>query len=560
MAFNEKEQQIIQWGLQNGKSKAETQEALSRFRITGSPADPNRPVEPEPSFTQRVGEGFSQTRQNIAQQVRGTGEFEGQTPIRRGAELAAEVTSVPLQVGIQALPEGVRNVLGKVGEKASNIINFLGEKIGSTERAQRLVNDYPEVANVIEEVAGISGATSEAAGNVLALEGGVAGARSAGRLARNVTNQARQGLGVDLGGVAQRGTNLRNKVQTVLSQKNVNPQLESSANRLFLEGTERIGSPVAKYDEFLSQSKKALQDIKVDPAVAVVGENVGNQFSKVVKMRRDVGKAMSDLIKEVQGVETNILGSVDDFVKNLTESGVIYDRVSKTVRQRAGQTKFTQPDIKLLETYAQELQKLGSTPTVGELDAFLSRISGELDLYKASNNIIGTTNAERIIKESLRDMRNQFNPDVTGNEALRPYYDARQTYSELSNFVQDGQRYLGKVTQSGDFAKDASLVKSSVQSILNNGKKDFLIELEALTGYPILDEAVLALQAMADAGDFRGTSLLQVLSEGSIPISKLGLVDKILNFGVEKGKEALIGSPEEQTRLFLRNLESGLQQ
>ena len=50
MAFNQKEQQIIQWGQDNGKSSQETREAILRFRDTGSPALPGSEIKEKGVF------------------------------------------------------------------------------------------------------------------------------------------------------------------------------------------------------------------------------------------------------------------------------------------------------------------------------------------------------------------------------------------------------------------------------------------------------------------------------------------------------------------------------
>jgi len=82
--------------------------------------------------------------------------------------------------------------------------------------------------------------------------------------------------------------------------------------------------------------------------------------------------------------------------------------------------------------------------------------------------------------------------------------------------------------------------------------------LEGLTGYPALDESVLALQAMKDAGNFRGLSLLEVINEGKVPMTKYGIAGKVAEFMVEKGKQLILGSEAEQTRAFLKSLEDEL--
>jgi len=346
--------------------------------------------------------------------------------------------------------------------------------------------------------------------------------------------------------------NLKTTVQKIVSEKSATPQLKTSAERLFLQGTNKtLENPSATYEKYLTQSKKALVDIKADPAISDVGNKIGDAFNKVVAQRRAVGAKMGDELKKVGGIKTNIDEAFSNFETALKESDLTFNGKNLV----AGDTsKMVPQDISMIEDYINELNKLGSNPTISQIDGLVGRTTAKINYEKSAKGIIETTNGERLIKGSLAKLREQFDPIKTGNKSLTAYSNARKAYSELSDFMDDGAGYLGKITQSGDFAKDASIAKSAVQSILNNGKKDWLARLEALTGYPALDESVLALQAMKDAGDFRGLSLLQAMSEGGVPTSKAGFVGKILDYGVKKGTEIVVGSPEEQTRAFLKNL------
>ena len=354
------------------------------------------------------------------------------------------------------------------------------------------------------------------------------------------------------------------RVRTVLSEKNVDPRVKSSAERLGSEeaitrqgiGETKVKKPIETYDEFFGQEQKFKGDIKQDMALGMVGDRIGTAFENVIKQRRGVGKVMETELKKIGTTPTDITDSFVKFETGLKESGLTYNGQTKTIRADK-LSKVSSEDVKMLQQYVAELNNLGANPTIAELDAFLSRVPKEIDVYKAKNNVTQVTNGERLIKSNLSDLREQFSPDKTGNEALRAYYEARSAYADLSNFIEDGTSFLGKKTQSGDFAKDASLAKSSVQSILNNGKKDWLIQLEELTGYPALDESVLALQAMKDAGNFRGSSLLELISEGGLPTSQGGVRDRLINWIMQKGASAVSGTPDQQTRAFLRSLEGG---
>lgn len=315
---------------------------------------------------------------------------------------------------------------------------------------------------------------------------------------------------------------------------------------------EKVTGPLKTYDEFYNQEQKFKNNVKEDTALGKVGERIGNAYDKAIALRRNTGKIMEQEIGKVGNIKTDISGSFPKFEEALHQSGVTYD-ANKGEIISSPTSKMTGQDRSMLDIYVSELNKLGPNPTAGELDAFLSRIPNELDVYKGTNNITKVTNGERLIKGNLSDLRNALSPKA--NKAFTKYFKARSDYSALSDFLDEGSSFLGAKTQTGDYAKDASLAKSSVQSILNQGKKDWLLKLEKITGYPALDESMLAIQAMKDAGNFRGQSLLDLMTPkngGKIPTSARGFASKAVDKAIEIGKEKFAGTPYEQTRRFIK--------
>lgn len=339
---------------------------------------------------------------------------------------------------------------------------------------------------------------------------------------------------------------LKQKIQQTVGKNNANPQLETSVKKL--QPTEDV---VKTYDKYLEQSKKSQIDIKTDAPISEVGSKIGDAFNKVIKQRRELGAVMGNELKKVGGLTADITKAGDNFKSLIEDNGLKYNSKTNTL-SNTSTSKMTAQDLSLLNNYTKELNTLGTTPTIAEIDAHIARTADMVKNFKAQSGIQFMTNGERLISINQNALRGELS--ATNNPALQAYSDARSAYSDLSGFVNEGAKFLGKVTQSGDFAKDASIAKSSVQSILNGGKKDWLIQLEALTGYKALDESVLALQAMKDAGDFKGLSLLQSMSEGSLPTSKAGFTKQILDYAISKGAKLVAGSPEEQTRAFLQSL------
>lgn len=318
-------------------------------------------------------------------------------------------------------------------------------------------------------------------------------------------------------------------------------------------GKSTIKDPAALHAQYYNQEKNALADTKQDTALGMVGSDAGKAFESVIKMKQQVGAKMASELEKFRNVKTDITPVVSKFEKELNDSGASFKELEEGAGKaiaNSTESSFSSADTKILQKYAEDLDRIGTSPTAKQIQAFVSRMPNEIKALKSTAGINFKTNAERIVSKSLNDMR-----DSLSSVSTPAYREARAKYSSLSNTIEEGAKFFGKKTASGDFAKDASLVKSSVQSALNGGKKDFLLNLEKLTGEPIIDKATLALQAMKDAGDYRGESLLQLLSDGGdIPTSPHSFMSVLANGAVNLGKRAFAGSKFDQTQRILKSI------
>lgn len=344
-------------------------------------------------------------------------------------------------------------------------------------------------------------------------------------------------------------------VSKMLGIDGLGDQVKTSAQRLVPDapliggGAAREATPLDLYNKFINQETLHLNDIKQDPAISLVGEKIGNAFQDVIKQKQMAGSTMSSELEKTAAKPVDTGPAFGEFQKELQANGASFDSVDKNITTGEN-SKFGESDQALLERYGQALQELGTNPPMKALDAFISRVPQDIKTLKAKNSINFSTNAERIIGNSLNDLRNSLKSSGT-----KEYGAARAKYSELSQFIKNNAPLLGKITESGDFSHDASLAKSAVQSVLNNGKKDFLTKLEAHTGYKALDEATLALQAMKDMGDFKGNSLLDLLTEGTKGGAELpGTLGKIIGLGTKTAGRIIAGDKVTQTRAYLKSL------
>lgn len=483
------------------------------------------PITLEEAYKQQSQQVADSGASTIMQPITG----EKVRPAQNLEQLAGDV----IQTGALAIPGATlgkgAGLAAKVGYGA-----LYGAGTGALSGAGMAMSDNASTEQIAQQAL-IGGAAGGLIGGALPLA--VAGTQKAIKFAKDPIGY---------------GSSIKQDIQSYAGSKSVQPQFGSSVERLTTSPT-RLETPLATYNRYLPQAEKSLTDIKVDAPISDVGSKIGDAFRKVVDLRRTAGSIMGQELKTVGKTKVNIEPIFMDFETALKDSGLTYNGMTKKI-MASDLSKVAPDDIAIIEDFVQELNKAGTNPSVARIDAILSRVSDKINYAKSAKGISQTTNGERIVKGALAKLRNSFE-NVPG---LEKYNQARANYAELSDFIDEGSGFLGKTTQSGDFAKDASLAKSAVQSILNNGKKDWLLKLEGLTDYPALDEATLALQAMKDAGDYRGLSLLQTLSEGQIPTSKAGFTQKLIDYGIEKGTNIVAGSPAQRTRAYLKSLENAL--
>lgn len=532
--FNPQEQEIIKAGRVGGKSPDQIEEAIRKYR-TGY-------VPPAESTSKNLAIGFA----------KGVGG-EAKTVTDALADAVPGMIAGPVLSAVSPVKSFLAAPVQAIKNKVQGMFGLTDENLAADNTTQQVGKGMEVAASFLTPFMAT---------------------RFAGLASRSASLATKLPVAVEsagIGGMIKRGVEktvefVKNP-RLAIAKTNVGPQLEASAERLVeqsakptvIEGTERLKDPVGAYDKYFAQSKKSQADIKVDnPLSGDVAASTAEAFKSVVANRRAVGATMGAELKKVGGIKTNIADAYTNLETALKEADLIYNGATKKLIG-GNASKMTREDVSLLEQYVKELNKLGTEPTISQIDATIARTQGLVNNFESAKGITETTNAERLIKQSQNALRDQLDPAKSGNKALTKYAEARKQYADLSDFIDEGAGFLGKITQSGDFAKDASLLKSAVQSMLNSGKKDWLIRLEELTGYPALDDASLALQAMKDAGDFKGLSLLETLSQGHVPASASGLTQKMIDYALAKVARVAAGTPEEQTRIFLNALAEAAQ-
>lgn len=520
--------------------------------------DPSTPADEtsKPGLLDRIGSDFNE-RQNSAADAQVSADNGEESPVEAAAHTIGEGAGFVGDIGKEALKSVGDSITGTsengTTKSLTDVIGDAAPEIFTPKAKQDLIDfqkNHPVASDYLGALFNVAGIIPEGKLAEAGLDTGVDAAKGGIDVVKNADSA-----------VGDAAVKAREAAQVSASKSNVAPTFESAASRLNENAqaitprglvATNVKDPVSTYDEFSAQDAKAAKDSKEDPSIAIVGSRIGDAFKDVVKMRQNAGKDMESELSKIASTKTDVSDAASKFEDELKDNGLNIDPETGGLSAE-GQTKLSTTDQNLLGKYTQEVQKLGPNPTAKDLDAFIGRMPNEIKALKATNGVTFKTNAERLINNHLNDLR-----DTLGKVGTPAYKSARAQYAALSNFVKEGAPHLGKVTQSGDFAKDASLAKSSVQSVLNNGKKDWLLKLEQLSGYPALDESTLALQSMKDSGDYRGRSLLDLIANKDglpdIPTTPSGLVYKMASGLWNAGKKQFLGTPAEQTRRYLQSI------
>lgn len=133
--------------------------------------NPLQTFENKPTAFERVSKVISEAGQKVQENISGTGEFSGQSAFRRGTQATAEAFTAVPETAIALSPEPVREGIAKVGEAIGSGFGKLIDFIGGNKQLQKFVQENPDTARAIEEVAGTLSAGGEISGTILGAKG-----------------------------------------------------------------------------------------------------------------------------------------------------------------------------------------------------------------------------------------------------------------------------------------------------------------------------------------------------------------------------------------------------
>lgn len=279
-----------------------------------------------------------------------------------------------------------------------------------------------------------------------------------------------------------------------------------------------------RYETYYQKSKEFMKDPERSAgytSIDTVGQNIDKYVDVANKIRRETGKRMGEIEKNAKDLNVDLTntGSLQEFVNTVADM--------KGATRFAGAEKLS-PEMKTFLKDLNTLQQKGAS--VKNVLNFTRDWSNKLEDLK--DNFGGFTKDKRTltnIERMVGDIKNQARNTLSEQDAT--YRELVDTYRQTSQLREEANRLLGKDGMYGDTVRGASTAKRAVKSVSDAGSRQFLLKLKELTGYDGMADARIALQAMEDAGDFKGLSLLEILKDG-----KKGVVSNAVEYAGEKIK------------------------
>lgn len=402
-----------------------------------------------PSLKERVSADITKAGETAQQAIAGEGEFAGQTPIRRGVEATAAAFGAIPKVAGEVMPEPIRKGVEKVGETVGGAVNWLADKLGSTQLAQDFVTKHPEAAKTLEEIAGTVAGVGEIAGTILgagavkpSIDIAKAGGAKALEATKPVVGAGKQKVGEIIGKGKEKIVGTPEEV----ALKHFNDVLE-------------ITKPVLGKKESISAFEKAGKPGGVMKEKGILGKY------KVEPSQRDldIANSVKDIVSAKQGPIDNIV-SVNSEIGRISDMEIrpflqrnpsIYNnnQLNSYIREKVDMPNFIKADPVLQRTYelAREsmMEEAKKSPHTME-GLWDARIKFDNVAERQLGSLAPMSEKASAIKQAVLDTRravndyiaeNTPNGDINFKGQLR---DLSHKYEARTNIAEQNYKLLDK--------------------------------------------------------------------------------------------------------------------
>lgn len=494
MAFNTKEQEIIKYGLENGKSKEEVTTALSNYRLGITPTKSTTTPEQQ-SLSQRIGADIGNRVSNIRDIASKSGKstFEGGdgsgiSALSGGLQTAKQITGIASDV----IGEGFKSIIGKKGEQAiGNIVKPIGEAVANTDVAKKYSEwavAHPEASKNLESALGIALDAATIVPVARGVQAFTSGAKSAVSGAKDIITSVKENT-----------TQYPTKIADFVSEKltKLDPQVKNVLETANIE----------KFNNYVKVGEKAVADPRALTPLQVAGENVKTRILPAVK--EDLSRIGAQKAKTLSSIATVQ-------VKDATKESV--DFIKNAVKT----AKLTTEETKLVNSVLNELQ-IGKSPTISTLDKTVDLLQNTLYEKSKGLAIPVTSRVQSLVNQSIGKLNTTLKNAAQKALGSNEYSVLNDAYAQKITLFNKVNKLLGE-----EGTKGGAIMKRFF-SPSDAGTKKLFEEIKNTYGIDLGEDATLAKFVMESLGDTRASSLLQ-----QVPLSKGGAVSKALQYAEKK--------------------------
>jgi len=563
MAFSTKEQEIMKWGIDNGKTPQEIKQAVTNFRIYGTPRGLQQ--EAQQGFLQETKEDFQQsfqgsveavkrgveTRQEARQQVADSeiSPFAATVKtigggLRAGAEVVGQGF---LGVGKALLPQEAEDAIG-------GAVKGVAGSIAESKPVQELINRYevlsPEKKALVDGTLGIAEGFTAMFGvkpAIEAVKGGITPAISqiratTGSLFRRATDSIDDVVAQAddaLRSVGKTAETAPTRVQVDLDS--VNKQLD----KLIEQGKTAEARALAEQTASGLSLKEKWAGIRPDIKQRIQGKselmqeyfdvaharNVNDTLPTIYEYGGNFARQATDKMEELlnkTGVDIGAvrkrLGSNVAPGKAVSEIETSFTRELQRLNLRIGVTKTGQPIIERIPNTVSRLEAAGdlrvindlynewlivkNNPTLTNLIDLRNNFDGTINFGKAQREVSGAVDPlSRKLRTVVRDTANEIVGPDSAND-LKKYSEFMDAYSDIKSYTdrRAGGEYLLRLVLSGRGGEARQIVQT----------------IKEHTGIDLLDHATMMQIATELVGNDAQKNLFrQEISKAGLDVSRL---------------------------------------
>lgn len=508
MAFNQQEQNIIKYGLENGKSKEEVTKAITNFRLGITTTTKIN----QPSTLERVVSGIQEKGAKITDII--TDDLK--SSLARGVEATATGFSALSSTAYNALPDDARNLLDKVAGGIGKGFGFLTDKISNSKFLQEAIMSGQ--TGKLEETIKIASDLGLISGEIL----GVKATASATKfIDKGITGT------ID---IIKKMPKIKDLIKTPTSLTQYPKQIADAISSKITKIDPKVrnileDTTIEKFDRYVKAGEASLKNSRLLTPLEQAGELVDNKILPAIK--EDLGRIGAQKAKTLASISTqkapNIATDAIDYIRSKTQS-----------------IKMTIDERKLVNALENELKKLGKIPTIGSADKTVDLLQATL-FEKAGNlSIPVTTRVKSLVNQTIGKLNNSVKTIAEKKLGSTEYSVLNNAYAEKIQLFNKLNKAIGAEGMRG-----GSLFKKFF-SPQDAGTKKLFADIKENYGVDLAQDAVLAKFVMESLGDTRAAFLLQM-----VPLTTAGAIVKGVKFlegkltnPIPKAREIIKSAPK----------------